>query len=150
MNPGSGFTDVPTVTIVGDAAVPATAQAFLNSLGEIAFISVITSGSGYRATPTIVFDGGNGTGAQAYAVMGNDLVRSFKTVIKYDRYQYQSSIVEWQPSGYYEDGTLVRYADQVWRAASPDSTAVSSATFEFDQWTRVPAAEVLIVLRVTM
>ena len=140
VNPGSGFTDVPTVTIVGDAAVPATAQAFLNSLGEIAFISVITSGSGYRATPTIVFDGGNGTGAQAYAVMGNDLVRSFKTVIKYDRYQYQSSIVEWQPSGYYEDGTLVRYDDQVWRAASPDSTAVSSATFEFDQWTRVPAA----------
>jgi hypothetical protein len=141
VNPGSGFTDVPTVTIVGDAAVPATAQAFLNSQGEIAFISVITPGSGYRATPTIVFDGGNGIGAQAYAVMSNDLVRSFKTVIKYDRYQYQSSIVEWQPSGYYEDGTLVRYADQVWRASSPDSTAVSSATFEFDQWTRVPAAD---------
>ena len=141
VNPGSGFTDVPTVTIVGDAEVPATAQAFLNSLGEIAFISVITPGSGYRATPSIVFDGGNGTGAQAYAVMGNDLVRSFKTVIKYDRYQYQSAIVEWQPSGYYEDGTLVRYADQVWRASSPDSTAVSSATFEFDQWTRIPAAD---------
>jgi hypothetical protein len=140
VNPGSGFTDVPTVTIVGDAAVPATAQAFVNSLGEISFISVITPGSGYRATPSVVFNGGNGTGAQAYAVMGNDLVRSFKTVIKYDRYQYQSSIVEWQPSGYYEDGALVRYADQVWRASSPDSTAVSSATFEFDQWTRVPAA----------
>jgi len=141
VNPGSGFTDVPTVTIVGDAELPATAQAFLNSQGEIAFISVITPGSGYRATPSVVFDGGNGTGAQAYAVMGNDLVRSFKTVIKYDRYQYQSSIVEWQPSGYYEDGTLVRYADQVWRASSPDSTAVSSATFEFDQWVRVPAAD---------
>jgi hypothetical protein len=140
VNPGSGFTDVPTVTVVGDAEVPATAQAFLNSLGEIAFISVITPGSGYRATPTIVFDGGNGTGAQAYAVMGNDLVRSFKTVIKYDRYQYQTSVTDWQPSGYYEDGTLVRYADQVWRASSPDSTAVSSATFEFDQWTLVPAS----------
>jgi hypothetical protein len=141
VNPGTGFTDVPTVTVVGDAAVPATAQAFLNSQGEIAFVSVINPGSGYRATPSIVFDGGNGTGAQAYAVMGNDLVRSFKTVIKYDRYQYQSNIVDWQPSGYYEDGTLVRYADQVWRASSPDSTAVSSATFEFDQWTRVPAAD---------
>jgi hypothetical protein len=141
VNPGTGFTDVPTVTIVGDAEEPATAQAFLNSQGEIAFISVITPGSGYRATPAIVFNGGNGTGAQAYAVMSNDLVRSFKTVIKYDRYQYQSSIVEWQPSGYYEDGTLVRYADQVWRANSPDSTAVSGATFEFDQWTRVPAAD---------
>jgi len=140
VNPGTGFTDVPTVTIVGDAEIPATAQAFLNSLGEIAFISVITPGSGYRATPSIVFNGGNGTGAQAYAVMGNDLVRSFKTVIKYDRYQYQTDIVDWQPSGYYEDGTLVRYADQVWRASSPDSTAVSSATFEFDQWTLIPAA----------
>lgn len=140
VNPGTGFTDVPTVTIVGDAEVPATAQAFLNAQGEIAFVSVITPGSGYRATPSVVFNGGNGVGAQAYAVMGNDLVRSFKTVIKYDRYQYQSSIVDWQPSGYYEDGTLVRYADQVWRASSPDSTAVSGATFEFDQWTRVPAA----------
>ncbi len=141
VNPGSGFTDVPTVTIVGDAEVPATAQAFLNSLGEIAFVSVITPGSGYRATPSVVFNGGNGIGAQAYAVMSNDLVRSFRTVIKYDRYQYQSSIVEWQPSGYYEDGMLVRYADQVWRASSSDSTAVSGATFEFDQWTRVPAAD---------
>ena len=157
VNPGSGFTDVPTVTVVGDAEVPATAQAFLNSLGEIAFISVITPGSGYRATPSIVFDGGNGIGAQAYAVMNiiqvtnpstglledryTGLTRSFRTVIKYDRYQYQSNIVDWQPSGYYEDGTLVRYADQVWRASSPDSTAVSGATFEFDQWTRVPAAD---------
>ena len=157
VNPGSGFTDVPTVTVVGDAAVPATAQAFLNSQGEIAFISVTNPGSGYRATPTIVFNGGNGTGAQAYPVMNiiqvtnpstglledqyTGLSRSFRTVIKYDRYQYQSDIVDWQPSGYYEDGTLVRYADQVWRASSPDSTAVSSATFEFEQWTRVPAAD---------
>jgi len=140
VNPGSGFTDVPTVTIEGDAAIPATAVAFLNSLGQIAFITVTDPGSGYRATPTIVFDGGNGVGAQAYAVMGNNLVRSFRTVIKYDRYQYQTNIIPWSANGTYEDGTLVRYDNRVWRASSVDSTAVVGPTFNLEDWTAVAAS----------
>ena len=141
---GSGYTEAPTVTLDGDATTPATLQAFLGPVGEsgtasVLYISIIDEGSGYYATPTVVFSGGNGTGAQAYAVMGNDLVRSFRTVIKYDRYQYQTNILTWNTDGTYEDGTLVRYDDQVWRAASTDSTAVSGPTFNLEDWELVPA-----------
>jgi hypothetical protein len=138
---GTGYTDAPTVIITGDAEVPATAEAFLTSFGSIAFITVTDPGSGYRSTPTITFDGGNGSGAAAYPIMGNDLVRSFKTIIKYDRCQYQTQIITWSASGTYEDGTLVRYNDQVWRAASADSSAVVGPTFDLEDWVLVPASE---------
>ncbi len=49
------------------------------------------------------------------------------------------NILTWNTNGTYEDGTLVRYADQVWRAASTDSTAVVGPTFNLDQWQLVPA-----------
>lgn len=150
---GQNYTEAPTVTIVGDAEVPATAQAFLNSQGRVAFITVIDQGSGYFATPTVVFSGGNGTGARAYAVMNRvadmefqggrytGLTRSFRTVIKYDRYQYATQIIAWEPGVSYEDGALVRYDDRVWRAASSDSTAVNSQTFNLEDWQLVAAKD---------
>jgi len=143
---GSGYTEAPTVTLDGDATTPATLQAFLgpvNASGtaSVLYIAIIDEGSGYYATPTVVFSGGNGTGARAYAVMGNDLVRSFKTVIKYDRYQYQTNILTWTANVTYENGTLVRYDDQVWRAANPSGTSVTSTTFNLEDWQLVPANE---------
>ena len=157
VNGGSGYTDAPNVTIVGDAETPATAVAFLNSSGQVAFITVTNAGSGYRSTPTIVFEGGNGTGAQAYAVMNTvaitnpvtglpdtrytGLTRGLRTTIKYDRVDYRTQVLTWTANVTYEDGTLVRYDDRVWRAASTDSTAVTGPTFELDQWQLVPASE---------
>jgi hypothetical protein len=134
---GSGFTEPPTVIIQGDAEVPATAVATISSTGAITNVTVTDSGSGYRSTPTIVFDGGNGTGARAYAIMSNDVVRSFRTVIRYDRYQYVSSVVDWNENGTYQDGTLVRYDNRVWQASSADSTAVVGPTFNLEDWTLV-------------
>jgi hypothetical protein len=157
VNSGTGYTNAPLVTISGDAETPATAVAFLNSLGQIAFITVTNSGSGYQSTPTIVFEGGNGTGAQAYPVMNiiattnpvtglpttryTGLTRDFRTTIKYDRVDYLTQVLTWTANVTYEDGTLVRYDDRVWRAASTDSTAVTGPTFELDQWQLVPAGE---------
>ena len=157
VNSGAGYTNAPNVTITGDAETPATAEAFLNSQGQIAFITVTNSGSGYRSTPTIVFEGGNGSGAQAYPVMNiitttnpvtglpttryTGLTRGLRTTIKYDRVDYQTQVLTWTPNANYEDGTLVRYDDRVWRAASTDSTAVTGPTFELDQWQLVPANE---------
>ena len=157
--PGSGYTIAPTVLIVpaeGDTGSGAEAVAVLNSLGQIVSITVIKSGYGYRSTPTVVFDGGNGTSARAYPVMigmGNainqatnqsefyNLVRSFKTVIKYDRYQYQTSVLTWSTNGTYENGTLVRYDNRVWQANSIDgSSAVVGPTFNLEDWTLVDAA----------
>ena len=39
---------------------------------------------------------GPGSGAVAVAQMGNSLVRALKTVIKYDRYQYQANFAAWK------------------------------------------------------
>jgi len=143
---GSGYTEPPTVTLDGDATTPATLQAFLgpvNASGtaSVLYVAIIDEGSGYYATPNVIFSGGNGSGARAYALMNNDLVRSFKTVIKYDRYQYHTNILTWTANVTYENGTLVRYDDQVWRAANPTGTSVTSATFNLEDWQLVPANE---------
>jgi hypothetical protein len=143
-NQGTGYTIAPTVLIVpaeGDTGSGAEATAVLNSLGNVISITLINGGSGYRSTPTVVFDGGNGTGATAYPRMNNGLVRSFRTVLKYDRYQYQTSVLTWSEDGTYENGTLVRYDDRVWQANSADgSSAVVGPVFNLEDWTLVDAA----------
>ena len=113
------------------AGTVATATAVINSAGQLAAINVIDSGSGYVTTPTIVLAGGNGTGAVASAAMGNDLVRSIKTTMRYDRYQYNSAITDWTylvPT--YATGTRVRYVDRVWQANSAvnNTPVITTAT----------------------
>jgi hypothetical protein len=138
---GSGYTEPPLVIFQGDALVPAEATAVLNSLGQVVAVNVIDPGQGYRSTPTIVFDGGNGSGAVAYPRMTNATTRSFRTVIRYDRFQYQTSVQTWSPNGTYENGTLVRYDARVWSAASADgSSAVVGPNFDIENWTLVNAA----------
>ena len=136
---GSGYTEPPVVIITGDATEPAEATAVLSSLGQVVAVNVTNAGSGYGQTPTITFDGGNGTEARAYAIMTNDLVRSFRTVIKYDRFQYFSDVSTWSPNGTYLSGMLVRYDDRVWSATPTDSTAVVGPDFNLEDWTVVPA-----------
>jgi len=134
VNGGTGYTDIPGIVIQGDAEIPATAVAVLGLGGTVVQILLTNPGSGYRSTPEIIFVGGNGTGAKAYAVMANNLVRQFKTVIKFDRYQYKSQIETWTPEGKYENGQLVRYQNQVYRANGEDSTAVEGPTFDLENW----------------
>lgn len=138
---GTGYTTPPVVQIVGDAAEPAQARAVINSQGQVTGIIVTNSGSGYSLTPTVVIEGGNGSGARAVVQADNSMVRSIKTTIKFDRFQYQTQISDWQPNVSYDNGTLVRYLDSVWQASSADgSTAVDSPTFELDNWIPVPAS----------
>ena len=131
---GSGYTEVPTVTVVGDCTEVAVLTARVNSSGQVIAIDVVTPGAGYSETPTIVIDG-TGTGAVGTPVMGNNLVRDIITTIKYDRYQYQTTIVDWTANVSYSDGTQVRYDDRVWQA---DGT-VQTATFDPANWTLVAA-----------
>lgn len=143
-DPGVDYTIVPNVIIVaapGDSGSGATATATINSQGQISGITVTDPGLGYRVTPTVIFDGGNGSGAAAYPVMNNGVVRNFRTIIKYDRYQYQTSILTWSSDGTYENGTLVRYDNRVWQATSEDgSSAVVGPEFLLENWTPVDAA----------
>jgi hypothetical protein len=137
---GSGYSGVPEILITGDAVTPATAVARINTSGEVVGIDVVSRGSGYRSTPTIEIIGGNGSGARAYPTMLNSTTREFRVTMKFDRYQYQSQIEIWNPDGTYENGTLVRYLDQVWRADNQDgSSANVGPTFDLENWIKVPA-----------
>ena len=138
-NLGTGYSFAPTVVVTGDCVTPAEMTAVVNSAGQIVEVNVIEPGSGYITTPTITFVDSTGTGAVAVPVMGNSVVRQIKTTIKYDRYQYSSTIVEWQPNVLYDDGTQVRYADRVWQADSGDSFGVQSATFDPLEWIEINA-----------
>ena len=136
---GSAYTEPPVVIITGDASEPAEATAVISSLGQVVAVNVTNPGSGYSQTPTITFDGGNGVAARAYARMNNGLVRSFRTVIKYDRFQYFSDVLTWSPNGTYMSGMLVRYDNRVWQATPTDSTEVVGPDFNLEDWTVVPA-----------
>ncbi len=135
VNGGTGYTIPPVVVVTGEAEETAVMTARINSAGRVVEIEVINPGAGYRTAATITLEGGNGTGATAVAVMGNQMVRSINTTIKYDRYQYQSSIVEWNADVNYTQGTLVRYDNRVWSA----DAATENTSFDPDQWTLVPA-----------
>ena len=142
VNQGTGYQAAPQVTIVGDAVTPAVGVAVINSVGQVVAVNITDYGSGYRSTPTVLFEGGNGTGARAYVRLTNDLVRDFRTVIKYDRFQYQTQVLTWSPTGTYENGTLVRYDDRVWRADNSDgSSANVGPSFNLEDWDQVPASE---------
>jgi hypothetical protein len=157
---GSGYTVPPVAIVTGDCITPAELTVTINSLGRLTGVIVNNPGVGYTTTALITLSGGNGTGGQLVAVMagpgiGQDqdptapnygdtqyynLVRNFNITMKYDRYQYVSTIVDWEPNVNYDNGTQVRYDNRVWTADSSDSTGVESTTFDPQQWTLVNAA----------
>ena len=157
---GSGYTVAPIATVTGDCVTPAVLTVNINGSGHITGVTIVDPGVGYITTAIITLSGGNGSGGQLVAIMAGpgqgentdttsgttgttqyyNLVRSFNLTMKYDRYQYASTIVDWEPNVNYDNGTQVRYDDRVWTADSSDSTGVESATFDPQQWQLVNAA----------
>ena len=117
----------------------AQATATLRTNGTIAAVTVIVAGSGYLTTPLIAVNGvyPNFTTfvIKLVPVMSNNLIRNFKTTIKYDRYQYVTTIYEWQADVVYTEGEQVRWNNLVWVA----NVTQSSATFVIEDWTLVDA-----------
>ena len=133
----SSGTDTNGTLSLAYAGVAAEATAVVTSAGELYSVTVVEPGSGYITTPTVTIIGGNGTGARATPVMLNNLVRSITTTIKYDRYEYTSNVSTWTANVAYITGDQVRYANVVWSADGN----VSSAEFDPDDWTIVPAGD---------
>ena len=148
--------DGTTTLLYSGLVAQATAQ--LTTGGTILEVTVSIPGTGYLRTPPVAINGiyptfdpyWNATSpgsdgmptdpdrthfAKLGAVMSNRLVRDFYTTIKYDRYQYFSTIVEWQPTVVYTTGEKVRYNNMVWASNSTQSTT----TFVAADWTRVNA-----------
>lgn len=157
---GSGYTVAPIATVTGDCVAPAVITVNINGSGFITGATIVDPGIGYTTTAIITLSGGNGTGGQLVAIMAGpgqgenidltaanagqtqyyNLVRSFNLTMKYDRYQYASTIVYWEPNVNYDNGTQVRYDDRVWEANSSDSSGVESSIFDPAQWKLVNAA----------
>ena len=140
VNSGLGYTSPPTVIVTGDCVQQAVMEAQINSAGQVTNITVIDPGLGYTTAAIITLTEGNGTGATAVAVMGNQQVRNILTTLRYDRYQYTSNVLDWQANVDYVNGTLVRYDNRVWEATSGNNDPVNSATFDPDQWTLIAAS----------
>ena len=138
---GAGYTVPPEVIITGECEIPAVMTAIINSAGRVVGVNIVDEGSGYLTTAIITFVGGNGLGARAVATMNNDLVRSIKTTLRYDRYQYSSTIQEWQPNVFYDNGELVRYLDQIWESNTSDSAASENPIFDPAEWIIVNPAD---------
>lgn len=148
---GTGYTEPPLViveTADGDQGSGAQAVATVVN-GSVVAITVTTGGSNYSQTPRILFDGGNGTLAKAYAVMTNSATRKFTTRMRFDRYQFNSTVVDWSQDGTYVAGSLVRYNNAVWQALSADgSSAVVGPNFDLENWQLVPAQDLGAVNRI--
>ena len=134
-NQGSGYITPPQVLVNG--VLDTNFYSVINSAGHVLAVNIINNTETYLSTPTITLLGGNGTGAVVVPVMSNGLVRSIRTTIKYDRYQYRSTIIDWEPDVTYSAGTQVRWTNMVWSANS----TVTSTVFDPTQWTRVAAGD---------
>ena len=106
---GSGYRAEPTVRIISNTGSGATARAFFTN-GKINRIVLLTAGSGYLSTPTIIIDGGliaNGTPARVSAKIGNGVVRSNLIKVKFDRVTQNYFVTNLQATETFSGNTVV-------------------------------------------
>jgi hypothetical protein len=127
VNRPSGY-DIYTTTDVDQA----TATAVVRS-GSVVKITLLTNGSNYTATPTVVLTGGRENGvtpadtARAYANLKNDVVRDINTTIKFDRVQSTATVITWTVNTSYAYNDLLRYEDAFYKV---NNSYVSTAKFD--------------------
>lgn len=123
-NGGLNYTTAPSVEITGGGGAGATARAVINEeTQQLEEIVITSAGSGYTSTPTVVING-DGQGAIAYpilrneyiggAVQGYNLVRSIAPTIKFDRVDYTTKVVEWEPNVPYEETIIDGFGSNLW------------------------------------
>jgi len=79
-NSGTGYTSVPTVTLISSTGIGATATAIRGTSGanlnKITGITITNAGTGYQTVPVVSFTGGGGTGAAATTTLDIDIKKS--------------------------------------------------------------------------
>ena len=175
-NIGLNYTLPPTVEITGGGGSGAAAITTIFGNGKISGITVTNPGSGYTSTPN-VFINGDGVGATAYPLLKNEyyapagnitldylsynLVRSIDTVLKFDRLDYTSNLVVWQPDTAYANtivvagnttidssnvyitsGNIVVYNNQAFLATNANVT--SQAVFDYTRFSKLDNGNVLL------
>jgi len=148
-NSGWGYASVPLVTVIStdNVGTGATAVAVMSgNVGNlsVASITVTSAGTGYLTTPRVYINGSANVAATAYPIMGNPLVRSFDTAIKFDRTTYSSTVQQWQANTSYVAGQVVSYAIQdgnamIRKAYSVTSNLTTGSTFIPANYTEIAA-----------
>jgi len=175
-NIGLNYTLPPNVEITGGGGSGAAAITTIFGNGKISGITVTNPGSGYTSTPN-VFINGDGVGATAYPLLKNEyyapagnlslaylsynLVRSIDTTLKFDRVDYTSNLVVWQPNTAYANtivvagntavdasnvyitsGNIVVYNNQAFLATNANVT--SQAVFDYTRYSKLDSGNVLL------
>lgn len=167
---GEEYTIAPQVEITGGSGADATAIATVNpATGKVTGIYVTNPGSGYTTTPTVTING-LGAGARAYPVLRNEYIssnvsnsynkiRSIETTIKFDRTDYQSNIIVWQPNTAYANtvvysdpldtgniyitsGNIVVYNKEAFLAINANVS--TSTIFDYTRFNRLDSGNILL------
>ena len=133
-NPGTGYTEAPTVTVIDSEGIDTgtTAVATVNEVtGGVQTISIVTRTSNFSGLPVVIING-NGTGATACATLTNGKIRSIKTVLKFDRVSFDTSVTEWLPNVAYTSGSSVSYLGTGYQATEdvPPGTLFNLGLFK--------------------
>ena len=124
---GDGYdvNNPPTITIISDSGMGATAHAIVDPLiGSISSIVIDNSGSGYLTSPTILISSPTyGQTAVAKAIIGGGLVRSNIINIKFDRITKNYFINKLQENEVFNATTDQKVFELIW---APDIKIGSS------------------------
>lgn len=110
--------------------------------GELIKVNVLSSGSGYTSTPTIIIpgDGVNADGAQTavcYPMLTNSTIRSFATTVKFDRVSYASTVQHWAINTEYHAGDHIVFRGVLYTVTD---TMSSGTYFNPTQYVVLPAS----------
>jgi len=143
-NGGRGFVTEPDISVVSNpSGSGANARSVISTVdGSISNIYVTDTGSGYTTTPIVAVTGtgttpmskyqaGNYKQAVISARINNTKIRKLKTVLRFDRVQYLTQVVNWASNTSYAQGTYVSYSGQGYVANSlaPATTFFDNAVF---------------------
>ena len=115
---GSGYTIAPNITITGSTINDDARATAIISGGSIISVVVDYPGSYYFTQPNVTLSGGNGSGGKIYAQLVNNVIRKLKTTLVYDRVNYDSSVLIWQPNTAYYTGNLITYNDKAYQVTA--------------------------------
>jgi len=95
VNAGQNYTVPPKIEFIGgNPSRIAKATSRINASGQIVEVTITDAGEGYQETPSVRVEN-DGELASLIPIMENKLVRTVKTTLKYDRLEYDYTVVNW-------------------------------------------------------
>ena len=145
-SPGYGHLEPPDVSIIptdntgGNAVVKSTINP---EFGSVLGFVVTDPGSGFTTTPLVAVTGSGTTVLSKYEStprkqtigtvrINNSKIRKVSTTIRFDRIQYTTRVVDWQPNTAYTAGSYVSYKGKTY--VKQANTSVTSNTFITSDW----------------